>query len=69
MSKIGVYIYNQLSDKMKSKYELDIRQAGLDTNLRSFLQNCGGGILLSFLLYLSGKTDIAPVIYPRFLVG
>jgi len=69
MAQAGDYVYNQLSDKMKNKYELDIRQAGLNTNLRSFLQNCGGGVLLSFLMYLSGQSDIAPVIYPRFLVG
>jgi len=69
MAKLGDWVYSQLSEKSKIRYEMDIKRAGLYTNLRSFLQNCGGGILLSFLMYLSGKTDIAPVIYPRFLVG
>lgn len=69
MSKLGEYVYSQLSDRDKNKYEMIVRNADRGVNLREFLKDCGGGILLTFLLYLQGKTDIAPVIYPRFLVG
>lgn len=69
MKQVGDWVYSQLPDKMKSKYEIIVQREGLNVNLREFLRNCGGGVLLSFVLYLNGIADIAPVIYPRFLVG
>ena len=72
MSKIGDWVYSQLSEKMKARYTLKLRdkETGIPgANLRDFLRTCGGGVLMSFILYLSGQTDIAPVIFPRFLVG
>lgn len=72
MKELGEWVYSQLSTKMKNKYSLVLRDqfTGLSNlNLRDFLQNCGGGVLVAFLLYLSGKTDFPPIIYPRFLVA
>lgn len=69
MKEVGDWVYSQLSDQMKSKYEIIVQRDVLNVNFREFLRNCGGGVLLSFILYLNGISDIAPVIYPRFLVG
>ena len=69
MKEVGDWVYSQLSDQMKSKYEIIVKRDGLNVNFREFLRNCGGGVLLSFILYLNRISDIAPVIYPRFLVG
>ena len=55
--------------KLRNKYELVIRQSGISGNFTEFLKNAGGGVLLAFLLFLNGKTDHPPVIYPRFLVA
>jgi poly(A) polymerase len=55
--------------KLRNKYELIIRQSGISGNFSEFLKNAGGGVLLAFLLFLNGKTDYPPVVYPRFLVA
>lgn len=62
------YIYDNLSEQTKTKYTKTIMNEGYP-NLRFFLQNAGGGVLLAFMLYIQGVTDIAPVIYPRFLTA
>ena len=74
MAQMADEILPRLSGSDRRKYEEDVQKMHQEdpsqpADLQTFLRVSGGGVLLALKLYLEGKTDFAPVLYPRFLVA